>query len=233
MKFHYAVYPHKGNHEEGQVVKHADIYNTKDIIIKTTEHDGRLPQSFQFMNFTAEGNAIKVTGFKQSIDQDFVTLRLFNTSNEKKDCKLNSDMDIEAIYKTNFLEEETQEIEKEFSVLPKEIVTLKVKVKRDTVKAKVLPIQMIEDNKTEDYSNFESVEYITEKELEGELIRAQEMMHLVDTPDMGRTALEAQLSAILTRFRKDEKQVYDLGWKLNHARVVRRVWDYIKKYETK
>ena len=74
-------------------------------------------------------------------------------------------------------------------------------------------------------------EYVSVKDYEDELARAKELLPLVDTPDMGRTALEAQLSAVLTKARIDEVKVRDLGYKLNNARVVRRVWDYIKTYK--
>ena len=52
-----------------------------------------------------------------------------------------------------------------------------------------------------------------------------------DNPMTARTALEAQLSAILTQNRLNEIETKDPGYKLNEARVQRRVFDYINEYE--
>ena len=62
------------------------------------------------------------------------------------------------------------------------------------------------------YSGYEMAEYVTDIEIASEVARAKEMEDLIGTPDMGRTALEAQLSAILTRMRKDETRIKDLYW---------------------
>ncbi len=139
-------------------------------------------------------------------------------------------MQITNIVKTNFLEEQETVVENEQVVLPKQIITLKVYLNKLSVENGFCPVNKLDNDFKEDYSGYEMAEYVTEEEISSELARAKEMEDLVGTPDMGRTALEAQLSAILTRMRKDETKIKDLGYKLNHARVVRRVWDYIKKY---
>ena len=46
-----------------------------------------------------------------------------------------------------------------------------------------------------------------------------------------RSALEAQLSAILAQNRKHERRIRELGYGLNEARVQRRVYDYIKQFK--
>ena len=230
MKFNYAVYPHIGDYNEGNVVQIADSYNTDPIVVQSTIHKGLLPESFSFIGVDDKESNLKVTGMKRSIDKKAITLRLYNASNVPSAFKVSSDLQIINISKTNFLEERETIVENDQTVLPKQIRTLKVYLNQLSVENGFVPVNKLDNDFVEDYSGHEMAEYITDEEISTELVRAKEMEHLVGTPDMGRTALEAQLSAILTRMRKDETKIEDLGYKLNHARVVRRVWDYIKKY---
>jgi alpha-mannosidase/mannosylglycerate hydrolase len=48
---------------------------------------------------------------------------------------------------------------------------------------------------------------------------------------MRRTVLEGKLSIMLTEKKFIENEIRDLGYKLNDARVLRRVYDYIKHYK--
>ncbi len=229
MKFSYAVYPHSGNYETGEVVKVADMYNTDPIVIQSSQSNGALPSSFSFINIEGNEN-IKVTAMKRSLDKKAITLRLYNASEKTHDFKVNSALDIEKITRTNFLEEVETDINNDISINKKEIITLKVYLSKLQINSSKEFINKLDNIVKEDYSDYRLSEYVTDQDILDEVTRAKSMEHLVETPDMGRTALEAQLSAILTRIRQDEIKIRDLGYKLNHARVVRRVWDYIKKY---
>ena len=61
--------------------------------------------------------------------------------------------------------------------------------------------------------------------------RAEELKEKAEHPMWLRTALEAQLSAILSRHRSNEQKITELGYGLNEARVQRRVYDYINKFK--
>lgn len=230
MKFSYAVYPHKGNYEEGNVVKTADEYNTDPIVVRTTSHEGQLPESISFVGVSDPNNAVKVTGMKRSLDSKSVTLRVYNSGSKPTEFKVTSDLGLNEITRTNFLEEKEETIDNNITINPKEIITLKLYLEKSSLQSTFYPVNKLDTVSREDYSDYEMSDYVTDEEILAEVERAKEMEHLVGTPDMGRTALEAQLSAILTRIRRDEVKIKELGWKLNHARVVRRVWDYIKKY---
>lgn len=231
MKFQYAVYPHTGNYEAGAVIKEADSYNTAPIVVATEKSYGTLPNAFSFVEVNDTSNAVKVTGFKRSLDRQALTLRLYNGSNELQNFSLSSSLNIKNISITNFLEEKETEVKEELiSINPKEIITLKLYIDSMSLHESIAQINRLDFDFREDYKEYPMADYVTDEEILAEIERAKSMEHLVETPDMGRTALEAQLSAILTRIRKDEQTIKDLGWKLNHARVIRRVWDYIKKY---
>ncbi len=233
MKFSYAVYPHRGDYVQGNVVREADSYNTETIVVKSPVQKGVLPSSYSFLEVLDNSKAIKVTGFKRSLDQEAITLRLYNASNKPTNFKVMSDLAIIKIVETNFLEEKETVVNNEIMIEGKKIKTLKLTLKINPLKDKFVIINHLDNLIKEDYSDYEMAEYIEEEELLSELKRAKSLQHLVKTPDMGRTALEAQLSAILTNMRKEERNIKALGHQLNHARVVRRVWDYIKKYEDK
>ena len=64
MKFHYALYPHKGDYQEGNVVKIADEYNTEPILVQTIPSHGKLPSSTSFIKVINEDYSIKITGMK-------------------------------------------------------------------------------------------------------------------------------------------------------------------------
>lgn len=231
MKFSYALYPHQGDYDSGNVLRIADEYNTDPIIVETTEDPGSLPESMSCIALeNADGNC-KVTGMKRSLDEKAVTLRIYNSARSPSHCRVLSDMKISKITRTNLIEEEEAEIEESLTVNPKEIVTLKIYLERSIIENSVSRINKLDNTRREDYTEYPMEDYVTEEDILSEIERAKSMLHQMESPDMGRTALEAQLSAILTRIRKDEKEIRRLGYKLNHARVIRRVWDYIKKYK--
>ncbi len=79
-----------------------------------------------------------------------------------------------------------------------------------------------------DFSGYESEPLVTMDDILAEEKRAKDMEVGLDNPMTRRSALEAQLSAVLTRDRYDETKVHELGYQLNEARIQRRVHDYIK-----
>jgi len=230
MKFSYAVYPHRGNYEAGNVIKEANSYNIEPIVIKTDSHDGKLPQEYSFLKIIDPSKQLKVTAFKRSLDSKSIIVRLYNGGTIETMFKVASSYEIIKLSKTNFLEENEIVVKNNLLIKAKEILTLKIALKRVEMKEQFCQINRLDFAKRENYSNYKVAEYVTEDDIKNERSRATKMAHLVNTPDMGRTALEAQLSAVLTNIRKEEEQIKELGYKLNSARVNRRVWDYIKKY---
>jgi len=231
MKFNYAVYPHKGDYIVGKVVKEADAYNTDPIIFKTEEAKGLLPQTYNFITINDNSFNIKVTGFKRSLDKKALVLRVYNSGNEDVSFSLSSSLDVLNLSETNFIEENESNIANNVVLKKKEIKTIKVYLRHINLISTNSYVNKLDNTIKEDYSNYPMCDYVSLQDIKLELERADELKPLVNTPDMGRTALEAQLSAVLTNTRKEEVIIRELGYKLNKARVVRRVWDYIKTYK--
>jgi len=230
MKFNYAVYPHKGNYEEGNVVKAADSYNTEPVVVQTEESIGTLPKSLSFVSVDSSNFNVKVTGMKRALDGEALLIRVYNSTDYPQKINISSYFPINGIAETNFLEEKETSVKETIVLGKKEIKTLKIYLKKQDIVSRKVYINVLDNIRKEDYSNYKITEYVSDLDIENEAKRGDLMKPLVGTPDMGRTALEAQLSALFTRIRQDEVKIRDLGYQLNHARVVRRVWDYIKKY---
>ncbi|MGV8154627.1 MAG: alpha-mannosidase [Alkaliphilus sp.] len=237
MVFEYAVYPHKGNTIEGNVVRESDIFNTELLQIKTTSHKGVLDDKMSFFRIEDKTQAIKITGFKRSEDGKAIIIRGYNASDIETESTLHSVLKINKANYVNLLEEEQEEIavgdDNTIKVLvrAKQIITIRIEVERCKEKLYERYIADIMDYvKREDFDDYESVEYVTEEDIASEQERAEQLKTGLNNPMIRRTALEAQLSVILTQNRYFEHEIRKLGYQLNDARVQRRVHDYIKKY---
>ena len=237
MSFEYAVYPHEGDVHEGDVCRKSDIFNSPVIRLTTDRHEGVLDKEKSFFNLSSKSNSFKVTSCKRSEDSRSVIIRGYNSSETRIDVKLESFFRIERAYFTDLLEREKEELSVEgkvvpFEVTPKKIITIKIDVDRMDFSPSLCMAEILEDDRVnEDFNSYKYSPLVTEEDLSSEKYRAEKLEAGLDDPMTRRTALEAQLSAILTQNRLNETETKDLGYKLNEARVQRRVFDYIKEYE--
>jgi mannosylglycerate hydrolase len=237
MSFEYAVHPHEGDVHKGNVCREADIFNSSVIRLTTDRHEGVLDKEKSFFSLTSESNSFKVTSCKRSEDGRSVIIRGYNSSETRIDVKLESFFRIQRACFTNLLEREKEELSVEgkivsFKVASKKIITIKIDIDRMDFSPSLCSTDILEDDRVnEDFSNYKYSPSVTEEGLGNEKLRAEKMKGGLDNPMTARTALEAQLSAILTQNRINEIETKDLGYKLNEARVQRRVFDYIKEYE--
>jgi len=237
MSFEYAVYPHEGDVYEGDVCRKSDIFNSPVIQLTTDRHEGVLDKEKSFFNLSSKSNSFKVTSCKRSEDSRSVIIRGYNSSETRIDVKLESFFRIERAYFTDLLEREKEELSVEgkvvpFEVTPKKIITMKIDFVRMDFSPSLCMAEILEDDRVnEDFSNYKYGPSVTEDDLRAENLRADKLEVGLDDPMTRRTALEAQLSAVLTQNRLNEIETKDLGYKLNEARVQRRVFDYIKEYE--
>lgn len=114
-------------------------------------------------------------------------------------------------------------------IAAKRIFTLKLSPPFPIKPAGVSPTVCIleEDEEPEDFSEFPSMDPITEEDIQNENNRAEMLGSRIEDPLYRRTALEARLSAILLGQRRDERIIRELGYELNEARVQRRIHDYL------
>jgi alpha-mannosidase len=238
MEFHYGIYAHEGDVEKGKVARKADIFNSDLLIVKTDKHDGVLPDRKGFIHVKDEINSLKVTAVKRSEDGKSVIIRLYNSSERLVKGEIICDFDIDFAYYTNLKEEIMKKIDVisnnkiEIDVKPKEIITIRLDVSRQNLERdRYCTVDIIDDKAYEDLSKYESVNLITEEDIKNEEKRFLEMKDEIDNPMMRRTVLEGKLSIMLTEKKFIENEIRDLGYKLNDARVLRRVYDYIKHYK--
>lgn len=240
MSFEYAIYPHAGDTFTGKVSREADLFNSDVLVVQTSRHDGVLPQEKSFLEITGDQALLKITAIKRSEDGDSIIVRGFNSSHQRVKAQLQSALPILDAKWVNLLENEKETVQRlnQHNILleiePKKIFTLSLTVEREELKKNNLAyIDIIENQTVEDFSKYESVPLVTEAEIHSEKIRAQQLLEELDQPMMRRTALEAQLSTILARKKKFEQDIRELGYQLVDARVLRRVYDYIKTYQDK
>ncbi len=236
MTFNYAVYAHAGDTDSGDVARKADQYNKEVLVIKTDKHQGNLPSSYSLLDIEDVKHAVKVTGIKRGEDGESLILRCFNTTDKTICTQLNLKYPVEKAWYVSLLEKPMQEASCHdnrvtLELKAKQIVTLKIMIKRDSYALNHADFADVLDLETKhDFEAYPSVAYVTEEEIQAEKDRAKALEVGLDNPMLRRTALEAQLSAILTQDRYHEHQTRKLGYKLNDARVKRRVYDYIKEY---
>lgn len=239
MSFEYGIYPHSGDVHSGEVGRVADLFNSDVLVIKTSKHNGILPDVQSFIRFDDKEKQLKVTAVKRSEDGESIIIRGFNYSNQPIQAELSTMFNIKSAKLVNLLEEDKSSLNVTdknkilLNIEPKKIFTLALSVERESLRSQSHPIEIIDIRNTEDFSKYKSVPKVTEKDIKSEEERAEKLKEKIDHPMYRRAALEAQLSAILTRNRFMEEKIYELGYLLNEARVTRRVYDYIMQYQDK
>ena len=237
MAFEYAVYPHQGNTDQGQVCQVANIYNTDLLLCTTDRHKGTLSSSDSFFSITDSNNTVKITALKRSEDKQAIIIRAYNAGMKESTCHLSSKLQIQKAVLTNLLEEETEKVdvknnEVTMTIASKKIFTLRLEIKRQAY-AMNEPVDFIYETQriVENFDRFPYASYVSREEINKEQQRAEKLKSKADHPMWRRSALEAQLSTILAQHRYNEKEIEKLGYGLNEARVQRRVYDYIKAFK--
>jgi len=237
MQFEYAVYPHKDDTFKGQVQRHADLYNVDLVPLTTNQHEGVFKSEHSFINAKDRLNSVKFTAIKRSEDGQAIIVRGYNSAEQDTQVKLSGSFIIQCAWTANFLEENLDELVVnnntiELVVKSKKIFTLKLLISRNDYNLSDQCNVIVEQNIwKEDFDAFDYGEYVSEQDLLSEIQRANDLKEKAEHPLWRRTALEAQLSVILSKHRRDEKKITELGYGLNEARVQRRVYDYISKFK--
>jgi alpha-mannosidase len=236
MEFDYAFYPHRGDVEEGKVLREADEFNSSTVLVQTNIHSGILPLESSYLSIESDNDEVMLSSFKQSIDGTSTIVRFYNGGTKNTVSKITLDKEIISALNVNLLEEEDKEVKFDgktitFNIAAKSIETLKVEVKRDEV-PKPLSVDvecwLVDDKEVLNLDSYERYPLITKEEVASEIARGKEMEGGLNNVLTRRTSLEATLSGILAGDRYNEVRTRELGFELNEARVKRRVHDYIQ-----
>ncbi len=234
MTFEYAVCPHTGDAHSG-VVQKADSFNNELIAVSTKPSAGVLPGSHSWFNISDDRNSVRLTACKRSEDGKSLIIRGVNTSTEMTSAVLRTSLDIISAEMNNLREKYESDLTVDahdiaLEIPGKRIFTIRLNVNRPVATVCEREEIILEDAVIkEDFSQFPYTDYVTLQDIEDEGRRADSMRDKLDDPLYRRTALEAQLSEILTKNRKHEESIRALGYQLNEARVQRRIHDYIQK----
>ncbi len=236
MTFEYGIYPHAKGYEEGNVLREADKFNSKIITFVTDRHSGELELEKSFISVSDKINNIRVTAIKRAENGQGIILRMYNGGIETANVIIDSAYKILKTKRVNFLENEKEKevIEKsdhkvELTVGSKMIETIYLELEVEkTTKLTNVYADLYDIEEPYNFGEYESIPLVTKEDIKKEEERAMKWLPKIDEPLYRRTALEAQLSAILTKNRYHETKIYELGYGLNEARVKRRVHDYIQ-----
>lgn len=238
MTFEYAIYPHVGHYDKGGVLKAADKFNHHVMPFITDQHEGTLPLRKSYIEVMDPSDNVRVTSIKRSEDGKGMIIRLYNGGETEAPVQIILGVKGLGAKTTNFLEEEKAPLTIEnktisMTVGSKSIETIYIETEIELVARTSGFAEVYEDQEPLDLTAYPYQPLVTLEDIESEEARAEKLKPGLNEDLYRRTALEAQLSAILARDRYHEMQVYDLGYGLNEARVKRRVYDYIKDITAK
>lgn len=234
MSFEYAVCPHNGD-SYSDVFTLSEEYNNEPIVLSSTPSSGELPALGSRLSLNGDTHSVKITVVKASEDGKGIVVRGVNLAEQTEKLVLSSSWHICEAGFVNLLEEKISDLlidenEVSFKVKSKEIFSIKLAVEKELL-SELTPNDVVFETVdfSEDFSSYPYAEYVTDADIESEIQRAAALEGKIDEPMWRRTALEAQLSVILTKHRKDEREIRKLGYELNEARIQRRIHDYISE----
>lgn len=237
MQFEYAVYPHEGTIEQAEVCQKSNIYNSDLISCTTDKHQGEIKTNKSYFSAGDSLNTMKVTALKRSEDGKSILIRGYNSAEQSTKVAVSSAFKINKASLSNLLEEAQEELKLDkssvsFGLASKKIFSLRLDIDREDLEMSKDAELIVDQNRNrESFEDYEYAAYVTEEDIQSEIERADELKDRAHHPMWRRTALEAQLSAILARNRFNEVKTTELGYGLNEARVQRRVYDYIKQFK--
>jgi len=130
LEFRYALYPHKGDWQEGQALREAYDFKVPYRIIQGVAKSGELPPTDSFIS--VDDGRIMISALAQSSDGKAFVVRLWNSSDETARTSLTVNLPISSVGKVRM--DETGKIEKlkgtgkryALTVRGAEIVTLRL-----------------------------------------------------------------------------------------------------------
>jgi alpha-mannosidase len=106
----YSLYPHNGNWREANVMREGYEFNYPLIAVNEGVHKGNLPAKHSFVEISPENLVVSV--LKKAEDSDDMIIRFYETKGDECIAKirLSPFMGINAIHKTDLLENEIEDI---------------------------------------------------------------------------------------------------------------------------
>jgi mannosylglycerate hydrolase len=130
-EWNYAILPHEGDWEAGEVLSQADIFNLTMQAGEAGVHEGDLPWEASFVS--VEPHQLALSALKKCEDRDSIILRVYNPTDKELDSVITSFWDIREAWLVNMNEERREKLTASgrsirLTVPKKKIVTLELEV---------------------------------------------------------------------------------------------------------
>jgi len=127
--FTYSLYPHSGNHIQGDVIKNAYELNVPLYVCSIESRKGELSSHGSFLSVDCDN--VVVSTVKKAEDGNGIIVRLYETFGQKNQATLTFGMDVKKAVLTNLMEEEIEELTVESNTVivpfkPFEIQTIRI-----------------------------------------------------------------------------------------------------------
>ena len=132
QEFTYAIYPHNGGHNKGEVKRRAYELNYPMLTQLTHRHPGRMQVEHSFI--TVNSDHVMVRAVKEAESSSSIILRLLETRGEPAEIDLWVDKEFERAWLTNLLEDRQRQLtvhgqSVQVELEPYEIVTVELERK--------------------------------------------------------------------------------------------------------
>jgi len=128
-EWRYAIYPHAGNWDKGDVYRQAEMFNLPMEVAQAGKGGGDLPKELSFIEI--QPRELQLSAMKRCETRESLVLRLYNPTLRDILAMLNFHLPVKAAWLTNMNEERRQQLPVsksgfEISVGYKKIITLEV-----------------------------------------------------------------------------------------------------------
>lgn len=128
-EFTYSLFPHTGDHVEGDVVREAYELNVPMRVSRIDSHSGTLPQTASFCS--VDSPHIVIEAVKKAEDSDAVIVRLYEAHGASGSAKVALGFPVKSVSKVNLLEESPESVANDGNVIPLtfqpfEVITLAI-----------------------------------------------------------------------------------------------------------
>ncbi|MGI6392196.1 MAG: alpha-mannosidase [Candidatus Izemoplasmatales bacterium] len=88
IEYEYAIYPHKGNWFEGNVLQKAYAFKVPLKAVQGVPYEGDLPDHASFIAFEQQNKSIMISAIKQSVDGNGIIFRIWNVTQDSQNVSL-------------------------------------------------------------------------------------------------------------------------------------------------
>ncbi len=124
-EWRYAIYPHPGTWEDGNVYQQADSFNLTLHVGQAGRHEGDLPWEMSFLS--VEPDQLSISALKKGQDRDSVVIRVFNPTDGQVEGTVKAHGPPAEAWLTNMNEKRLERLEPDGCRVPLEVGAKKIR----------------------------------------------------------------------------------------------------------